>query len=299
MFDHETYNYVTMHLPNVMAELYKDRAYGTPVVHPYTAPFLDALVKKYPNWKFVGQVHRYSGASSSGDTNISIFKVVEGNQTIGLITAEHHYKFNQRYAVTNKRIDRLRYRGSWTYTKDLKKAIKLVSDNFSSLTTEELLEAATSNVNSKLNDITGGPRRAYDGIVRDLNPRILNYAAAHWEEVASSPIMAGISRQVLDSFPAKHAAMLEAKAFNDSYYGHNGIMSGVVVTVNNRGEYVVQDRLDKKVAMFSPQDLPEGLKTKLGMLKLSDAGVHVPDVGVKADDSTFFVSGYGLGDTNG
>jgi len=276
MFDHKNYDYITMHLPNVMAEVRKGRVVTTGEigVSKNIEPLLDALRKKFPNWKFVGDA-QYSS------TTPQTFRMYESGEALGSISFSQHYKHGGQYVVKNKRIANQRQRGWETRTVDLKKAIRLVVDNFGAKTMHELVEESRNVVSSAISAATERPRRNFSRDWNEIEAFAKQYIATHWEEFKPK-IAASGSGILVGDFKAAYVAYREVSHLSEAFR-----LDGLVITIKD-ASYALR-RGSNEAVIVTSATLPNDVKTKLGMLKLLDDGEFVPGVGIKANDSTYFV----------
>jgi hypothetical protein len=280
MFDHKNYDYITMHLPNVMAEVRKGRVVTTGEigVSKNIEPLLDALLKKFPNWKFVGDMPY---ASQHNATTPQTFRMYESGEDLGSISFSHHYKHGGQYVVRNKRIANQRQRGWETRTKDLKKAVRLVVDNFGAKTMHELVEESRNVVSSAMSAAMERPRRNFSRDWSEIEAFAKQYIATHWEEFKPKIAASGSGIQV-DDFKATYVAYQEVSQLSEAFR-----LDGLIVTIKD-ASYALR-RGNNDAVIVTSATLPNDVKTKLGMLKLLDDGEFVPGVGIKANDSTYFV----------
>ena len=281
MLDTNKYDYTQLDLPNVMVTIPKGYVANSYKVHGRITPFLDALTKKYPQWKFVGMWHYYAGHTPS-DPVYDMFAVYQNGEMLGRISSEHDWKHGDRYEVWSHRIERSRHRGGWSRTKDLKKAMKLIADNFAARSIGELVAVGRSNITDVINRVVSPPLRAHSGAFGMLKEHAAQYFATHWEELkarAAIPVaMLGVD------YPALYEAATDAERLSKAFHGNVGV--SVVI---KDGTYAVTR--GEHTGYVNTERLPAELKTMLGMLKLLDNGAFMVDVGVKADDTTYFIMG--------
>ena len=277
MFDTNTYDYIPLYMPNVLAEVDKGTT-DIPEVASRTWPLLDALVKKYPRWKFVGR------RGYSTDKTLIHFRVYDGSQQLGSISSETAWKYGDRYLLKSPRLDNKRERGYETRTKDLKKAIKLVSDNYYTKTLGELVGVSREVINNALSSAVSTPhtnhRVAY-GLVENFAKQ---YVATHWEAFLGEAKASGIDLSYVGDYPALRSLSLEADRVGIAVRERRGV--DVVI---HGATYVLKTSGTEEPALYASDTLPRDVKTKLALLKLMNGNEYIDGVGVKANESTYFI----------
>jgi hypothetical protein len=285
MFDHVEHDYVNMGLPNLMAEVRKGRVVATGEISlsRYLVPFLDALMKKFPRWTFVVY-------APWNTTNSSSFRVYEAGEELGSIAIRDHYRHGPQFVVKNARIARARQRGWETVTKDMKKAIRLVVDNFGAKTIQELLRESRDKTSHAISNVTQPIRRKFTSEWEALQDFARHYIADHWEELQPQITAFRAQKLVPVDFPASYDAYKKANRFGDAFHRAD---KGVIVVIKD-GSYALS-RKDKDPDIVTSDQLPRDVKMKLGMLKMLEDGEYVPDVGIRVADNMYFI----MDDTNG
>jgi hypothetical protein len=277
MFDTNTYDYVPLYMPNVLAEVDKG-ATDIPVVASRTFPLLDALVKKYPRWKFVG---RQTYASTK---TLIHFRVYDGSQQLGSISSETAWKYGDRYLLKSPRLDKQRERGHETRTKDLKKAIKLVSDNYYAKTLTELVGVSREVINIALSSAVSKPHGEHRLAYSRVESFAKQYVANHWEAFLVEAKASGTDLSYVGDYPAIRSLSMEADRVGTAVRERKGV--DVVI---HGATYVVRDSSQDEPVLYTSDTLPSDVKTKLALLKLMDNNEYIDGVGIKASDSTYFI----------
>lgn len=277
MFDTNQYDYIPLYMPNVLAEVDKG-ATDIPVVASRTWPLLDALVKKYPRWKFVG---RQPYASTK---TLIHFRVYDGSQQLGSISSETAWKYGDRYLLKSPRLDKQRERGHETRTKDLKKAIKLVSDNYYAKTLTELVANSRHMVNSATSEAVAKPHRDHRQAYGRVEEFAKQYIANHWDAFLEEAKASGKDLSYVGDYPAIRSLALEADRVGEAVREHEGVH-----VVIHGATYVVRGGGDEEPVLYTSDTLPRDVKTKLALLKLMNDNEYIDGVGIKASDSTYFI----------
>lgn len=277
MFDTNTYDYVPLYMPNVLAEVEKG-ATDIPVVASRTWPLLDALVKKYPRWKFVG---RQPYASTK---TLVHFRVYDGSQQLGSISSETAWKYGDRYLLKSPRLDKQRERGHETRTKDLKKAIKLVSDNYYAKTLAELVGVSREVIHSALSRAVAKPHGDHRQAYSRVEEFAKQYVATHWEAFLEEAKASGKDLSYVGDYPVIRSLALEADRVGTAVRERRGV--DVVI---HGATYVLRGSGNEEPVLYASDTLPRDVKTKLALLKLMNDDEYIDGVGVKASDNTYFI----------
>lgn len=286
MIEHNRWDYVAMYVPNVLAEVQKGRilAQGEVAPHGGIMPLLDALVKKFPRWQFIGQTHYAHSCTPH------FFRIYESGEELGSISYGDHYKHGGQYIIRNKRIADARARGYEARTVDLKKATRMVVDNFGAKTMDELIRDSANELLNSVNRVQEPRRRSFHEMWSLIEGFAKHYIAEHWDELKHD-IAQHANLPANADFPAKYNALDEANNLSNAYRGYG--KRGTIVVIKD-ASYALKRGGDDPVIVTSDL-LPRNIKAKLGMLKLLEDGDFVPDVGVRSRDNLYFV----MDDPNG
>lgn len=250
-------------------------------MHPMLDDLMDALAAKRPSWTYVA--YGYGTQVYGGSYRVDRIHICENGQTLGTVEREW-FNRGDCYAIDNHRLRGKRGRGRATHTKDLKKAVKHILDNFYSLTPAELVSAARSTAASKLSDIVGRADRKYAEHAVKLREDMVAFAFEHWDEFCKQRIeMSKVPYR--DGLPEAKQKRDEAMVFQNSWQDRTGIM----VVTTDRTYYLTSPGLEERQDL-APDEVPAHVRSAIGMLKLIEVGQYIPDIGIRAADNTFFIS---------
>lgn len=250
-------------------------------MHPMLDDLMDALAVKRPAWTYVAYGY---GTHMTGDRyRMDYIRICENGQQLGTVEREY-FNRGDSYAIDNFRMRGKRERGRATHTKDLKKAVKHILDNFYSLTPAELVSAARSTAASKLSDIVGRAERKYTECAVKLREDMIAFAFEHWDEFCKQRIeMSKVPYR--DGLPEAKQKRDEVMVFQSSWNAR----SALLVVTTDRTYYLTSPGLEERQDL-APDEVPAYVRSAIGMLKLIEPGQYIPDVGIRAADNTFFVS---------
>ena len=281
------YEYVPMHLPNVVARVSKADVLLPVVVADKLRPLIDALAIKYPNWRFVGRnIHRQNADSQKYEA--ARFAVYEKRELLGDLSTTWSPKYGAVYTIDNVRINKARERGAGARTKDLNKAIKIVAKTFGGKTLSERMDEALEDVNDVVYRVSGDRssnfHRVFSGVTECLAKHILD----NWEVMAPIAVANGADEAIIRKLP---------EYFNEyeitrKIYECKDKRKGAVVLIHG-SDYAVCTRSatgSKELVTLPSDKLPQHIKVSVGMLKLVENRHFIKDVGVRVNDTTFFVT---------
>lgn len=179
-----------------------------------------------------------------------------------------------RYGVDCRRLSDARKRGSATYTRDISKAVKLVSDNFTRQTMQESAVAGSSWldtwVQSRAQATTSAIYQALEPLRHDLVQWLATGEPCLPEGIASSPARKHLMQMHTDSQP-----ILQLESAQRQY-----------VTIREDAYYLLEENKE-----YRAETLPDRYKIKLAMLKLAKELTPVPGAGIwgDLDDAAHFI----------
>lgn len=244
------------------------------------------LAKMKPQWLFVGlgENERSNAHISTLSKTLTVadFDVFEDGELLGNISIRYIRNSHKIY-VCNDRLRAARHRSSGYATMDPDKAIKQVRKTFYSRTNSEMVEKAYNTADSILNDIYYNKQREFASRESVLYKEASAFARANFE-------------MYLAMFPTKEKAAKEFEETTTEYLAIKDVRAAYtksdgahMICVRKDGTYLVVGGRDDTPIVFTNDTLPENIKSKLGMLKLVDAGTVISTSGVRIDGNTFIV----------
>jgi len=288
MIDELKYDYLELTLPNIVGRWEKDKQRREIKVEKHVKPFVEALAKKYPQWRFVASSCCHQ-RPDEGEAYVEEhrFHVYDGREALGEISTDYGRSHERVYTCRNERISNTRQRGDTVKTKDLNKAVKTVGKMFGAKTVNERLAEASSQaqeaISTVLSDRSQAFVRTFDYTAKYLKP----YIISNFETFAPIAVAGGASHETVGRLTTAH----------DEYKITMGIYecqlkgTGAVVLIHGN-DYAVMDKDEKgerTTRIFSTETLPPHIKRSVGMLKLVEPKHFVKGAGLKIHDSAFFV----------
>lgn len=258
------------------------------LAHKYMVPFLDRLVRLRPKWVF--KTHRGTIANNSHggiDLIATYFDVFQGDEMLGEIgvnTTARTGEVKADYLYDTERLRDGRQRGSWNKTTKMDKAVKSILKAFYPKTVGERVEEGREAVASKLNANVSRKFHQFNDLFRSLGSELTHFIMDNWEEMEPRLRAAGacVREGTLNAFEewktmqSLQEARSEGRGYDIIIRGSDYIMSSVVDG-------------DVKVDIKSTEQLPESIRRDLGLLKLTDVGTILPEIGLRQSSNTYFV----------
>ena len=258
-----------------------------PRIFDFMQPLVEALALKYPQWEFVeegARIHR--GFDREVEFHADKFKIMERREELGTIAVDHWCRAGRRYWVENFRINEKRERGSGFKTKHMDKALKHVVKFFGTRNTAELASAAEERANNVKRSLLHNLQSEVRYKWQRLDDYAADFLMENWQAFADymKPIAGTGLVEAVEKFPDAYRHHSEANKINAL------ISSGsawLVHIVNN--DYIVKQ--GDTVSIWESDKLPNIVRRNLGMLKLVQDRELISNVGIRVDESTYYVLG--------
>lgn len=284
--DKEKYDYTPYRGPNVVHKTEKTIAEKLPLglaPDPILAPVVDRLVKYHPEWTFVS-IRGYTKSTAS-QTLAYCYMVYQGTEYLGHISCRYRgNKLTVRLEGPRVSADTVRGRGK--ETSDTNKAIKLAEKYFCARTLRETMADAAMAASAAANDFYGVRQRAFSTAVGKLTPAMLSYVLDNLPSFSAHAAKLGVENETLDGLQKIVIEREEGLKLRNS--------AGFLVMTQD-GRYILQAAAKGITSgeADTVSELPVEMRRKLGLLKLMDPGVVLPDVGIRLAQNKFFITGEG------
>lgn len=273
-----------MNMHNVFREcdydLRENPRHANAVVHEFMVPLINELARRRPTWTFVS---RSSSVIADTMWHYARFQVRVGDETIGEIDMDTNWRDSTKsYEFDCRQLRAKRQRGGSTKTKDLKKATKLITENFHPLSHVELAHKAEQMTKSAAYRVQSSRKYSFSQLEAKARTDVMGFLRKHWSEFIGS---------VLDStVQAELAGLLDAYDEARAADEINGAISakGTFVKLVD-GKYVVKRHGANEVYAYTNETLPNDLRGGMGALKLVNECMLIPEIGVRGDEDTFYL----------
>lgn len=247
-------------------------------------PLIDALTAMRPNWTFVA-AGSFGDRQDNGDYHYHRFAVMSGEEELGWIARELNWRTNENsYEFNSRNLDKKRTRGRSTRTKDLKKAVKLIRENFTELSYNEHARAVEQAVTSFLANQHSRTMYRTRTAIEKLSTEIVTFLQPQWDKfIASLP--GDLVRDYAMSLPDLIREAGEADAMYDLHKPKN---TGAYVRLVG-DKYVVKRLNTDETYVYTQATLPDDLRGPIGALKLVPDETLLDGIGVRAASGAFYI----------
>lgn len=318
--DELKYGYSPLFLPNVQMEWILDEAKAkapkdTPLeVEPNIKELITVLARKHPEWTFVVgynhiQVNKTYKRDSTGkiecDENgnplgkeltlfVSTFHVFEKREHLGSIYRADGRGNCLAFGIENVRVAKERERGRDAKTKDIKKAIRIIEKSFGVTTVDERLVETGNDIDMVMRQVLNDRRHKYQRVHEKAIQPLLRYLVDNWDKYSSIASQLGASQDDVDGLmPAldEYRVMKRMYKCVEELSGYQVLIHGNDYAVRTKGDSGVETK------MYSSETLPEHIKKNVGLLKLVENNMVIGGVGMRLNETTFFVVPSGIFET--
>jgi len=240
---------------------------------PFTT-FLSSLAVNNQDWEI--RVHRCS--SYNDPVEIRIAHIRKNGEQLGVVKYDYHGR-TLKFYITNDRINSELARGSFKITADINKAISIVGKYFRPKNDDELMEVAVAEASRFIRQLRFDTERQREGVKMDMRITALDFALGN-REAFSAFLATRNEASKLDNMDNLNQSVRQIDAINNTN-------SALVIAKD--GEYVVRCLEFPDGKVMQPNELPIRFWRNLGMLKLTEKGAFVGDVGCRVDENIYIV----------
>lgn len=287
-------DYIQIELPNVFLEREKLKNAANPYtaydleIHEFIAPLITRLAKARPQWSFIAT--RVEHIRDRQVHAARMFLVFKGSTSLGKIEYEYSYGASRgdTVSITNDRISDKLKRGLSIKTKDMKKAFKVVVENFYGPTLDEQTSKAIKDINRVVynQDRTAQVKFSEKYLSNTVQDFLPAFIVGNWDVFREAAVAAGIDATILDGMPERYNAQLTAQLVSSQSATGGG--SYVFIYGN---QYIVQENGIKTI--LDTDQIPPHMKRSIGILKMLASNGHVEGHGVRAGPDKFFITSKG------
>jgi hypothetical protein len=243
-----------------------------------------------PHWAFFifkGRGRAGHAPETPGQVlQVDAFEVRMDGQGIGSLWSVY-YRNQHCVGVSNQRIGNTLERSNMKRTTDKAKAVQLAKKYFGKKTAKELLDDLKQHASNTLSNSAGRHMRD----LRDLNAVFHDKLTAFIREEVRDQFREYLGtcndgRKMIQAFDDSFAAKAKLKAADAVYEAYRSDDTCLVVLDN--GKYIVQNQ-KQNYAMYDDSDLPDYVRSKIGLLKLVNPGQIVGDTGCRVKENMFVI----------
>ena len=245
-------------------------------------PLLAELGRKRPQWHFI--TYRQGTLDGSGTyADHTCFRIEEDGEMLGELWIDRNWRTGESsFCMHNDRLRRQRERSGPTKTIHLKKAIKLVLDNYVASTITEIASRAMATVRGAVTSEVSNAAYAFRDCMDSIRPALAEYLVNRPEVMAQVRQLC-TKPEKLDKMPEayEHKKAVDAMQLGDG-----------VTIITARGKYIATND-GGDLQEYTSDTLPDNVRQGVGMLKLVGPKTLVPGVGMRVDENIFFIANQG------
>lgn len=272
--DNTSFDYPVLDLPNVQCAVSKGYK-GTLQENRSTAlrSLTSTLALRKPQWRFVVQGRKVY--------------VYENNEMLGSIF-ENQQRDGNPFAIAGHRVDKKVKRGQNLHTKDSKKAVKLVFQNFIPRNLNEKTKEAINDVRNGISTLYSQRHSAFGTSRSMVYAELDGYVEANWDAV---------QKHVFTKYEGNTPAQERVSEFMAARQNLNSMadISAALTKTSNKGVFITV--VDGTYCLSRPgeevatpyTELPEKYKKQIGMLKLVEDKEAISGMGYRLNANAFFV----------
>jgi len=265
---------------------------GREVIHNMLIDMLNELRKEKPTWHFV--INKINSFDIPGVHLIGSFDIEYQGGILGTvnITARRSgYSYVNVYAISNDRIEKSYERNSDYKTQDLKRAVARIRKTFFPITPLENLAEAMKGARTQAQQLSwdaGGELESKKNSVEKLAKEFI--VGVGWplflEYVHSDSISPAERKKILDNLTVQVELQERKDAITKIHDAVDGNECTIVIRTAHEN-YIVCGMGRQDYVFKTDAELDEGMRMKLGLLKLVDKGALISDVGIRVNETTF------------
>jgi len=274
-----------MNMHNVFREcdydLRDNPRHANAVVHEFMVPLINELSLRRPMWTFVSRSS--SVTSDNSAWHYARFQVRVGDETIGEIDMDTNWRDGSKsFEFDCRQLRAKRSRGSSTRTKDLKKATKLITENFHPLSHGEHAHKAEQLTKQAAYRVSSSRRYEFTQLENTARGHVMGFLRDNWDAFLTSvsdPVLRPKLAPLVELYDEAQAAV----EINTQIAA-----KGTFVKLVD-GKYVVKRMGTDEVHVYSNETLPNDLRGGMGALKLMAEGNMIGGIGVRGDEDAFYL----------
>lgn len=287
MIDNTRYDYTPLDAPNLLVRSSKNVPPTEMILHPFLEPLVRLVMKTQPSWKLVIES---ANLNSDGPRRASTFRLYADNEELGVLSMGLNNKSNHVFELDNHRLKASRQRGWMTTTIAMKKAFKIIINDFAPRSMKEHLTEASKKISNAVSTAVSMNTRPVREALTHLEKPFQKFVMDNWEafcktEAANNLPAPAIKHGLPDTFIETYERGEAASELGSQHYkktGHYVVLQG--------SEYIVS-QLDKQdeAKILTSDKLSEHMRVRIGLLKLVEDGQFIAGVGVRTNATMFYV----------
>jgi len=287
MIDNTKFDYTPLDTPNLLVRTLKNVTPAEMILHPFLEPLVRLVMKTQPSWKVVIES---ANISSDGPRRANTCRLYADNEELGVLSMGLNNKSNHVFELDNHRLKASRQRGWMTTTISMKKALKIILNDFAPRSMKEHLAEATNKISNAVSTAVSMNTRPVREALSYLEKPFQQFAIDNWETFRKTEAVNNLPPSASklglpDTFIETYERGQAASSLGDKHYKKTGYY-----VVLRDSEYIVS-QLDKQdeVQTLTSDKLSEHVRVRIGLLKLVEDGQFIAGVGVRTNATMFYV----------
>ena len=246
-------------------------------------PLIDKMIMKYPTWKYrATDVQGYTMTNPSGNNigyEVVRLVVFESGVEIGSISRSYS-SGDYKMGISNDRIAKKRHRTDTYSTGNVDKAMLAIKKTFSKPNVEERVDKVYTQAIGVVRDVYWQKDRECDNAKGEVQAEATKYVFKEGFPAFMEHLKTMNKLKLIDKQAEMVAEMQTIQAVRKLVDDREATL-----IILDGGNYIVKKR--GEVTIVPSADLPEDMKTKLGMLKLVEPEQFVSGVGARVSTESF------------
>ena len=258
----------------------KDETYE---LSDFMADFLYPVVEQFPKFTFKCHGTSYVNNTSGRAIEPRYYEVFFGDEKLGELRTESRRR-GRHYMLTTHRIAERRERGSFDATANAATAIKIFRREFRPKNAKELIDRADRTLRGAMQH---GDMTTNNDFIRMFERLIYtdrNFIMDNFFDqlVAHARTVRG-DADLFDQLPDKYESAKITKEISECAEQENGLL-----VLLHGSDYVVKSKAG--IVTYTPEDLPDWMRRKIGMMKIAEDRMFIKHVGFKSDAKTMYLT---------
>lgn len=251
-------------------------------VHAFLQPLIAKLLMHNPRWEFIASDY------ASGDNGLYVhgrFHIECDGEELGWVGLDTHWSSGERrYEFDCLRLKQKRQKSTTPHTKDLNKAVKAIVGHMYNRTPAERMATAKQHTIGLVGRIAGNAEHQYRMVLDRLLPHMTRFVERHWDEFCEVR-MDEVGVKARNALPTTKQALLDSHTISNPMANTKGYL------VIEAGSTFIVSRYSMEEAPITIHlgKMPDRLKGSLGILKLLEPKKYAPGIGMRVDETTFYV----------
>ena len=287
--DYNSNHYVKVgNYTNVVMTLEKNRVAEPDPSKVFLCSFMEALIYKvaltHPEWTIVavdpvwdGRTDRWRGTR---------FNIYKGEEYIGFIRRDGYFESEFKYEVHNDRISNARQRSGGMRSKDLKKALKAIEENFKPKSLEERRYKSVNEMSSHVQNTAWRTDRLANETIQAISQPVFAYLLQNMSTIRPQLEALGANPSALDAIPHNVDKIQGMRSVKAARLHKTGT---TVALIEDRYMLIHDTDLNNHTLVTASQLDPE-MSRKIGVLKVFENNDEaIEGIGIRLNAHTFYV----------